>query len=152
MTKPNNFWETKELSEMSTEEWESLCDGCGQCCLHKFIDEENNVLATDVACKFLDLETSRCSDYTNRKSLVPGCVLLRPDNIKTTMGLPKTCAYRLIAEGKPLYDWHPLISKTINSVKDRKISVIGRCVSEDGLTEEEIEHRITTVIDYNSDN
>lgn len=142
-----NFWETKTLSEMTAEEWESLCDGCGQCCLHKFEDVAGSIYTTDVACKYLDLEKSKCSVYKKRKSLVPACFVLTPDNVSHAKGLPKTCAYRLLSEGKKLFDWHPLISKSADAMKESKISVLGRVISESDISAEKIQERITAPID-----
>jgi uncharacterized protein len=105
------FWESKTLAEMNDQEWESLCDGCGKCCLISLEDEDTGALyLTDVACKLFDGATCQCSDYANRKSKVPDCVKLTPENVPTLDWLPRTCGYRLVSEGKPLFWWHPLVS------------------------------------------
>lgn len=125
------FWRRKSLVEMSEAEWESLCDGCGQCCLVKFENEETGeIIRTEVACKLLDLHTCRCSDYPNRQQKVPGCLRLRPEQVLDLPWLPGTCAYRLLAEGKELEPWHPLVSGDPESVHAAGISVRGRVFSE----------------------
>lgn len=126
------FWEQKSLAEMSTTEWESLCDGCAKCCLHKLEDDESGeVCYTKIRCRYLVEETCRCSDYANRTVLVPDCIELRPDSLADYHWLPSTCAYRLLAEGKPLYDWHPLISGDPESVHAAGVSIRGRAISDE---------------------
>src|SRR3954465_8352962 len=105
------FWRMKTLEEMSNAEWESLCDGCGRCCLNKIEDIDSGDIAwTDVACRLLDGESCRCSDYAKRQRKVPDCVRLTPESVRTLRWLPPSCAYRLVAEGRELYWWHPLVS------------------------------------------
>ncbi len=129
MTEP--FWQLKSLAEMTPAEWESLCDGCGKCCLHKIQYEDSGELFyTNVACKLLDLKTARCSRYKRRRIHVPDCVSLSPDNIAELSWMPSTCAYRLLAEGKPLFDWHPLVSGDPDSVHRAGQSVLGKAVPE----------------------
>jgi hypothetical protein len=126
------FWETKTLERMSRAEWESLCDGCGKCCIHKLEDEETGELhATNVACRLLDRRSGRCTDYRRRKMFVPECVRLTPAKLKELDWLPSTCAYRLLADGDPLPDWHPLITGDPESVHRAGESVRGWTVSED---------------------
>jgi hypothetical protein len=126
------FWETVPLDRMSRAQWESLCDSCGKCCLHKLEDEDSGeLMPTNVACRLLDRRTGRCGDYRNRRAYVPECVRLTPRLVRTLDWLPSTCAYRLLDEGKPLYDWHPLISGDPESVKRAGQSVSGWTVSED---------------------
>ncbi|MCF6196470.1 MAG: YcgN family cysteine cluster protein [Emcibacter sp.] len=130
MTRPP-FWQIKKLAEMSLDEWESLCDGCGQCCLHKLEDEDTGDIAfTNVACRLLDVTSCQCRNYAARKKLVPDCVVLTPDQVSDFPWLPESCAYRLISEGKSLNSWHPLISGTADSVHKAGISVQGRAISE----------------------
>src|SRR5262245_5363391 len=106
-----HFWKTKTLETMTGAEWESLCDGCGKCCLSKLEDEDSGEIHwTTVGCKLLDPATCQCGDYANRKSLVPDCVQLTPETVRTINWLPTTCAYRLLAEGHELYWWHHLVS------------------------------------------
>ena len=119
-----SFWKGKKLEELSDQEWESLCDGCGQCCLHKLEDEDTGQIAiTDVACDFLDLSTCRCTCYGQRVRKVPECVDLRNYGAVAFRWLPVTCAYRLVAEGKDLPDWHPLLSGTAHSVHESGQSI-----------------------------
>ena len=135
------FWERVPLDRLRPAEWEALCDGCGKCCLLKLEDAETAEVAfTCVGCRLLDDETCRCGQYEIRKQLVPDCVVLTPDNIADiAYWMPKTCAYRLLFEGKPLYDWHPLVSGDPDSVHDAGISMRGRIVPEFEVTEDELE-------------
>lgn len=127
----DRFWKRKSLRQMSRAEWESLCDGCGRCCLHKLEDEETGeMFATNVACRLLDRRTARCSDYANRKRQVPDCVRLTPALVRQLDWLPPTCAYRLLEEGEPLPDWHPLLTGDPESVHRAGISVRGWTISE----------------------
>lgn len=143
MTSELPFWRRKALDEMSSDEWESLCDGCGKCCLIKLEDEDSgDIIATDVTCKLLDLGTCRCRHYNERIQHVPDCVTLTPDNIGSLAFMPSTCAYRMLAEGKPLAPWHPLVSGDPNSVHAAGISVLGRAVSEVGVPDAELEDHV----------
>lgn len=125
------FWEAKSLEQMSDEEWELLCDGCGRCCLQKLQDEDSDeVFFTRVSCSLLNTHSCRCTDYQNRFKLVPDCLAVRPLTAEKITWLPQSCAYRLLTEGKPLRRWHPLISGTRDSVKRAGISMAGQCVPE----------------------
>lgn len=131
MVPPEPFWQTKTLTEMSEEEWESLCDGCAQCCQLKFkVADRPEFVMTPVVCKLLDTETCRCLSYENRHNLVPDCVEISPTNVDSLYWLPDSCAYRLIAEGKSLYDWHPLIAGDSQKMRDLGVSVANRAISE----------------------
>ncbi|WP_420606674.1 YcgN family cysteine cluster protein [Novosphingopyxis sp.] len=124
------FWE-QPIETLDRGEWEALCDGCGQCCMHKIEDADTGrIHDTNVACRLLDLETARCSDYRRRRFLVPDCIRLSRAKIASFPWLPATCAYRLRAEGKPLFDWHYLISGSAESVHEAGVSMRGRAVSE----------------------
>jgi len=121
------FWKTKTLEEMSNAEWESLCDGCARCCLEKLEDEDTSkIYFTHVSCKLLDAGLCTCKDYPNRSDKVPDCVRLTPQNVRTLNWLPPSCGYRLVAEGRDLYWWHPLVSGDPNTVHEAGVSVRGR--------------------------
>ena len=126
-----NFWETKKLSEMSTEEWESLCDGCAKCCLNKLEDEDSGeIFFTIVVCNLIDLDTCRCTRYAERTTLVPDCIDLKQHDFSEYNWLPATCAYRLLSDGKKLPAWHPLISETAASVGDAGVSISSFAIKE----------------------
>lgn len=142
-TKPaammQNFWNEKTLEELSPQEWEALCDGCGKCCLAKLEDEDTgDIYWTSVGCRLFDGTTCRCRDYADRLASVPDCVRLTPQNVRTIPWLPRTCAYRLVAEGRDLYWWHHLVSGSRETVHEAGISVRGRVTaSEDDLPDPE---------------
>ena len=148
---PEPFWKRKKLPEMSLKEWESLCDGCGKCCLLKLEDEDTGEIAyTDVACRLLDLRTCRCRDYAHRAARVPGCVVLGPRALEALDWMPSTCAYKLVAAGKDLPSWHPLVSKDPKSVHRAGISVRGRCVKEREVPDKDLEDHIVDWADNSS--
>jgi hypothetical protein len=121
------FWQRKSLAEMTDSEWESLCDGCGRCCLNKLEEEETDrTYYTDVGCRLLDGQACRCRDYANRLDQVEDCVRLTPASLKTITWLPPSCAYVLLDEGKELYWWHPLVSGDPETVHSAGVSVRGR--------------------------
>ena len=126
----SDFWRRKTLVELSDEEWESLCDGCGRCCLNKLEDEDTGeILFTRAACRLLDIATCRCANYPQRRAEVPDCLSLR-EGFRQYHWLPVTCAYRLLFEGKDLPDWHPLVSGSPESVHEAGISVRSIAISE----------------------
>ncbi|MCP5424197.1 MAG: YcgN family cysteine cluster protein [Gammaproteobacteria bacterium] len=126
-----DFWLSKSLAEMTPVEWESLCDGCGKCCLHKLEDADTGELFfTNVACRLLDLKSCRCRHYAQRTLCVPDCLQLTPESIAQITWLPDTCAYRLLAEGRELPEWHPLRTGDAHSVQRARKSVRGRAISE----------------------
>ncbi len=125
------FWKNARLDALSPRQWESLCDGCGRCCLHKLEDEDSGEFYyTNVACRLLDPDTCRCRDYVQRKTRVPDCITLTIDSLADPAWLPSTCAYRLLAEGKPLPAWHPLVSGDPDSVLRAGHSARGRVIPE----------------------
>jgi uncharacterized cysteine cluster protein YcgN (CxxCxxCC family) len=138
------FWERKRLDQMSRDEWEALCDGCGKCCLNKLEDEDSGQVAlTRVACRLLDDATCRCAQYEIRHQFVPDCIVLSPGNIEDNLyWMPETCAYKLLHHGKPLYDWHPLISGSAETVHAAGVSVQNRTVSEFEIDEDDWEDHI----------
>jgi uncharacterized cysteine cluster protein YcgN (CxxCxxCC family) len=137
------FWERKTLDEMDAAEWEALCDGCAQCCLVKLEDAETGEVAcTDVACALLDISACRCRDYANRGARIAGCLRLDPDSVAALSWLPQSCAYRLVAEGRPLYRWHKLISGDPESVHQAGVSVRGFAVEEASVPARELEDRV----------
>ena len=128
------FWETKSLSQMSAAEWESLCDGCGLCCLIRFENEDTGeIVPTRVSCRLFDQEACRCTDYASRRREVPDCIQLAPDNIATLRWMPLSCAYRRLHEGRGLAAWHPLLTGDPQSVHAAGVSVRGQTISEDCL-------------------
>lgn len=121
------FWKTKPLEALSASEWESLCDGCGKCCLAKLEDEDTGEIRwTSVACRLFDDKGCACHDYAGRFERVPDCLQLTPENVRTLTWLPRTCAYRLVAEGSDLYWWHHLVSGSRDTVHDAGVSMRGR--------------------------
>ncbi len=130
------FWKTSSLSEMSREQWESLCDGCAKCCLQKLEDEDTReIYYTNIVCDLLDLENCRCSHYSDRSVLVPTCVTLSMTDLQDPYWLPPTCAYRLLAEGKELPPWHPLVSGSKITVETSGNSIYGKVVRESDADE-----------------
>ncbi len=134
METPEPFWKTKRLDEMSQAEWESLCDGCGRCCLNKLIyedgTEQGQLCYTNVACRLLDLHECRCTHYETRQRHVPDCVSLTPAALREINWLPPSCAYRRLDEGRDLLWWHPLVSGDPETVHSAGVSVRGRAVGE----------------------
>ena len=143
MSRETPFWASKSLSEMSDSEWESLCDGCALCCMHKVEDEDTGeVFYTDVACKLLDLGTCRCTDYARRTELVADCLRLTPDERAAYDWLPATCAYRRLFFGQGLPEWHPLITGRAESVHEAGISLRDEAVSERDTEEYSVYYKL----------
>jgi uncharacterized cysteine cluster protein YcgN (CxxCxxCC family) len=140
------FWHRKAMKDMTQAEWESLCDGCGRCCLNKLMEEgTDRTFYTDVGCRLLDGDTCRCKDYKHRAALVSDCVQLTPRNINRISWLPPTCAYRLIADGNDLYWWHPLVSGDPDTVHAAGISVRGKVgASETDVPDKDLEDHIVS--------
>ncbi len=142
------FWRSKRLDEMSASEWESLCDGCGKCCLLKLEDEDTgDVYLTRLACRLLDHKSCRCKDYPNRFARMPDCVSIDAGTVGSLRWLPETCAYRLIDEGKDLFWWHPLVSGEADSVHWAGVSVRGWATCESRATPETMERFIISRVD-----
>ena len=140
------FWKKKSLKNLSRSEWESLCDGCGRCCLHKIEDiDTGDIALTNVSCCYLDVKTCRCSDYDNRKKNVSDCVSLTADLVPDLKWLPETCGYRLVAEGRDLHWWHPLLSGKQDTVHRAGISVRHKAISEDEIDniEDYVQHWVS---------
>lgn len=136
-------WVSKPFTEMSQAEWESLCDGCAKCCLHKLEDHDTGeIFYTNVACELLDDHKCQCRDYDNRLSLVADCLKLTPENLPQQQWLPSTCAYRLLLNGAPLPYWHPLVSGDSQSVHNEGMSVRGRVLPEESVHEDDLEDHI----------
>ncbi len=139
---PLAFWE-KPLDTLSNDEWEQLCDGCAQCCLIKLQDDDTDeIFATDVVCRFLEVARGRCGVYANRAIEKPECFVIERHNIEHYSWLPKTCAYRLRFENKPLPDWHPLISHSRAAMIEAEIAVVNWCVNENQVDEADLPERV----------
>ncbi len=137
------FWKKKTLEELTAEEWEAFCDGCGKCCLFKFIAPgEEKVRFTNVTCRYMDLQTCRCTDYQHRHENVPECLIVTPQLAREANWLPKTCAYRLVAHGEELPWWHPLRSGNVKSVILAGQSVFGKVVSEEDVDLDDLEDMV----------
>lgn len=137
------FWLRKSLAEMTPQEWESLCDGCGKCCLHKLEDEDTGeVFYTEVACQLLGQDDCRCQDYVDRQTRVANCMVLTPSDLDEVDWLPVTCAYRLLAEGESLPSWHPLLTGDPRSTQQAGMSVAGQVIAEQTVDVEDLEEHI----------
>jgi len=148
LNKEAPFWKTKTFEEMTPDEWESLCDGCAKCCLHKIEDmDTGEVFFTNVACRLLDINTCRCKDYQHRSEGVSDCLVLNPELLKEINWLPESCAYRRLAEGRDVAWWHPLVSGDQNTVLQAGISICGKIVPEDMVNLDRIEERVVDWFD-----
>ena len=143
------FWEEKSLRELNAAEWESLCDGCARCCLIKLEDEDSGrIYFTSLVCELLDTHTCRCGHYPDRHRLIPDCIELDADLAQHLRWLPATCAYRRLAEGKSLPEWHPLISGDPESVHVAGISVRGKVIPVTLIHEDEHEDHIIDWVEH----
>ena len=143
------LWERLSLEEMDTEQWESLCDGCARCCLVKLEDQDSGEVAyTRVVCRLLDEASCRCTRYPERHRLVPDCVHLGPAEARRFHWLPTTCAYRVLAEGRPLPEWHPLRTGDPASVHRAGISVRGCVVSEEAVHPEGLDEHVIRWVEF----
>lgn len=147
------FWLAKPLWAFTPEEWEAVCDGCAKCCLLKLEDEDepDTVYFTDVACRLLDLATCRCTDYANRTARVPGCARLSPDRLDLLSMMPPSCAYRRLAEGRGLPDWHHLVAGDMQAIHAAGRSVHGRVISETEVDDETLEERLVDWVYLDTD-
>jgi len=137
------FWETVPLAEMTTDEWEAVCDGCAKCCLIKLEDEDDGtVYFTDVHCFLLEARSCRCGDYANRATRVPTCVVMQPERLDEVFWMPMSCSYRRLADGRGLAPWHPLLSGDAESVHRAGVSIRGRSGAETTVAETDLEDRL----------
>jgi uncharacterized cysteine cluster protein YcgN (CxxCxxCC family) len=140
MGNKDRFWEKIPILELSEEQWESICDGCCQCCAHKLIDDDTEqVFKTNVVCKYLDTEGCHCTVYPERQKLVPDCIKITPENAGELDWFPETCGYRLIANNKPLPKWHPLETGDPNTVKNAGVTITGKVICESKIDEDDLE-------------
>jgi uncharacterized cysteine cluster protein YcgN (CxxCxxCC family) len=145
------FWKITPMEKMSPSQWESLCDSCGQCCLHRLEDEDTGEQAvTNVSCKYLDLFSCQCTDYTNRQKNVPDCMKITPENVREQNWLPDTCGYRRVAKGRDLPSWHPLKSGDPNTVHTQGPGMRDQLISEDEI-EGSVEDYIVAIISGDDD-
>jgi len=144
---PVQFWD-KPLDQLDDDQWEQLCDGCGQCCLIKLQDEETQrIFATDVVCRFLNPDSGCCSVYAERAIKKPECFVIERGNLLHYSWLPASCAYRLRSAGKPLPDWHPLITGSRNAMLQAGVAVSGWCVNEQQVNEDELQEHVIFSLD-----
>ena len=142
------FWQTKSLEQMNAEEWELLCDGCAKCCLVKLQDSDNDeIFYTNVSCELLDINSCRCGDYKGRHNIVNDCIKLDKENIDALSWLPTSCSYRLVAAGKPLPEWHHLITGSRQTLHSYGASLQGRVISELDVDDDDIEDHIIQWVD-----
>ena len=161
-----NFWQTTSLEQMSNEQWESICDGCGKCCLHSFIDsdeesfestdqlrEGESLIYSSLVCQYIDEHTCGCTRYLERQTLVPSCVKLTKENLKDIFFMPNSCSYRRLYEGRGLASWHPLLNGgSKHKMHEVGISVKGRTTKDNTVNiEEDFEEYIATWPEYDCD-
>lgn len=140
VSRKDRFWERIPLKDLNQSQWESICDGCCQCCAHKLQDEETHqILKTNIVCRYLDIEKRRCTVYSERHKYVPDCIKVTPKNASQLPWMPETCGYRLLSNGQPLPKWHPLETGKENSTQTSGQSVTGKVISEEDINEDDIE-------------
>jgi uncharacterized protein len=141
-------WWHQPLADLDRQQWEALCDGCAKCCLHKLEDEDSGeVFYTQVRCRYLDEDSCRCSDYAQRSVMVPNCIRLEQGNVSSLGWLPSTCAYRLRSEGRPLPDWHYLVSGSLQTVHEAGVSIRGRAISDEYVHPDGYDEHIVTWVE-----
>jgi hypothetical protein len=141
------FWKTKTLEEFTREEWESVCDGCGKCCLFRLVSEDGEYYTTNIICKLFDEGTCQCTNYKNRQALVPTCLVLDPKLVRSLDWMPVTCAYRLLAEGKDLPWWHHLVSGSRDTIHQIGASVKGKVEFENEIDMDDLEDHVVDWFD-----
>lgn len=141
------FWKQKKLEELTKEEWESVCDGCGKCCLFRLEGEKGEYFTTNVICKLFNEATCQCNNYLNRQEIVPSCLVLNPALVKTLDWMPITCAYRLLAEGKDLPWWHHLVSGNRDTIHQIGVSVRGKIEHEKDIDLDDLEDHVVDWFD-----
>ncbi|MBV1908955.1 MAG: YcgN family cysteine cluster protein [Kangiellaceae bacterium] len=140
MSNENRFWENTPFDELNPKQWEQICDGCAQCCAHKLQDDETDeIFLTNIVCQHLDMKKCQCSVYGNRHVHVPDCIKITPENANRLNWIPDTCGYRLLANGKPLPEWHPLVTGEQESTHLSNMSVTGKVISETDIDIDELE-------------
>lgn len=148
MVSHNKFWKTLTLEQMNQSQWESLCDGCGKCCLNQLEDEDSGQLVfTDISCKLFDSQSCKCKNYPKRKRFVSDCQVLTPKKVRKLTWLPSTCAYRLVANGEDLPDWHHLVSGSTKTIHKTGNSVKNKVISEEFVKEDDFEDHVVDWID-----
>lgn len=140
MAQQHQFWLTTPFDQMTEQQWESICDGCAQCCAHKLQDEDTDeIFYTNIVCRYLDSKKCQCSVYSERHTYVPDCIKITPQNAKTLTWIPETCGYKLLANGKSLPDWHPLMTGDPLSVQQANMTVTNKVISEADIVMDDLE-------------
>ncbi len=140
MSDNSRFWETTPFNQFTDKQWELICDGCAQCCAHKLQDEDTDeIFLTNVVCQYLDTNQCQCSVYGDRHVHVPDCIKITPKNAGSLPWIPDTCGYRLLANGKPLPDWHPLMTGDSESTRKANMTVTGKVISDADVDMDDLE-------------